>query len=260
MAPNPSILFFLFAWASFFLLSCSIIDAAEISDNVDCPGPDEAFVTTCSGPESPPRPNDDVPPASVETEGVELMDMSDLVDEVLQETRGDDSRSHKAHNSASNQPNNDNDFQQDFNSGEAGVGYAAEGSAMQQMKQTTRQLMERYYEPLPRQGKCAIGTVCGFAASRLSLGVANRVFRLAGATWVLSEAMHTSGFCDEAKCMPEEARPWVGILRNAMIKKCIWVRSIARRMWDQDRIREIVQRDEMVAGGFAAGAFIGFVV
>ena len=90
--------------------------------------------------------------------------------------------------------------------------------------------------------------------------MANRIFRIAGATWVLSEMLHTSGFCDEAKCVPEEARPWIGILRRTLIKQCMKVRALARKVWDQDRIRELAQRDELVAVGFANGAFVGFVV
>jgi hypothetical protein len=38
------------------------------------------------------------------------------------------------------------------------------------------------------------------------------------------------------------------------------VRALARRIYDQDRIRELAQRDEFVAAGFASGAFIGFVI
>jgi hypothetical protein len=43
-------------------------------------------------------------------------------------------------------------------------------------------------------------------------------------------------------------------------KQCVKVRLAARRLWNQERMREIVQRDEVLSGGFAAGAFIGFVV
>lgn len=235
---------FLLVWASICALSGSFINAVDASDSdVDCPGPGEAFVTTCSGPESAAK---DSPSASPETEELE-----NLVDEVLEESMKSGSTSTSG------------DFDSDKSgSGDGDDDAAAEGSPammMRQMKRTTTELVQKYYDPLPRPGKCAIGTACGFVASRLSLGVANRLFRLAGATWVLSEVMHTSGFCEEATCVPEEARPWIGILRRTLVKRLVKVRMIARGIWDQDRIREIAQKDEMVAGGFAAGAFIGFV-
>lgn len=220
------------------MLSCSPSSVVHASDaDIDCPGPDEAFVTSCSGSKSP-----------------DSKDKTDLVNEGLEDSQEKVSsprkRKHKrkAHNSGTSEANINDDTE-------------GEGSTtIQQLKQTTKTLIERYYDPLPNQGKCAIGTICGFTASRLSLGVANRVFRLAGATWVLSEMLHTTGYCDEARCLPEEARPWVGVLHRALTKQSAKVRMIARRIWDEDRIREIAQKDEMVAGGFAAGAFIGFVV
>jgi hypothetical protein len=45
-----------------------------------------------------------------------------------------------------------------------------------------------------------------------------------------------------------------------LINQCIKVRLFARRIWNQDRIRELAQKDELVAAMFAAGAFIGFIV
>jgi len=207
---------------------------------IDCPGPDEAFVTSCSG---------------SETEGFDDSDLvkevlEDLVNEVLEDSKENDPPTRKAYNSRASSADINDDGQDD-----------TEGStSIHQLKQTTKKLIHRYYDPLPRNGKCAIGSICGFTASRLSLGVANRVFRLAGATWVLSEMLHATGYCDDAKCVPEEARPWIRILRRALIKQSAKVRMIARRIWDKDRIREIAEKDERVAGGFAVGAFIGFVV
>lgn len=256
---NPTRVTFIFAWALFCSLSCSNADAVveEAGADVDCPGPGEAFVTTCSGSGSEsPVPNDEI------ADEPDDLDESDLVNEVLEDSRESDPRSQKSYSSGSGvPPANDDCGTNDFSHGEAGFCDATGGAAaMRQLKQTTSKLMRQYYDPLPNEGKCAIGTVCGFVSSRLAMGAANRAFRLAGATWVLSEAMHASGFCEEAMCVPEEARPWVAILRRALIKQCTRVRVLARRIWDQDRIREIVQKDEMVAGGFAAGAFIGFVV
>lgn len=211
------------------MLACSIGNIVEAAD-VDCPGPGEAFVTSCSGSEPTPA-------------GAEDFDEEELVDEVLK-----GAKEKKPYNSVPKAKENNNDSDE------------GPTAAIQQLKQTSQKMIQRYYDPLPRQGKCAIGTICGFTASRLSLGVANRIFRLAGATWVLSEVLHTTGFCDEAKCMPEEARPWVGILTKALRRQCVKVRMFARQIWDQDRIRAIADKDEMVAGGFAAGAFVGFVV
>lgn len=237
------------------------------ADVVDCPGPDEAFVTTCSG-------SDGGDGGGGADNAEEIFDESDLVNEVLEDMRGEERESQKKEQEKKSYPSAagadyDGTHRQQqkgasFGSGEDGdEGYceATEGAAaIQQLKQTTTKLIRKYYDPLPRKGKCAIGTVCGFAASRLSLGVANRLFRVAGATWVVSEVMYTSGLCDEAQCVPEEARPWIGILRRTLVKQCMKVRLLARKLWNQDRIREIVQKDELVAGGFAAGAFIGFVV
>ncbi|KAL7536435.1 hypothetical protein ACHAXR_009918 [Thalassiosira sp. AJA248-18] len=177
-------LIFIFVWASLFVLSCSTIGVVDASDgDIDCPGPDDAFVTSCSGSEaSPPDPNDS-PSAETETES---FDDADLVNEVLEDSKEDE------HNTASTSKNNGGK-QHDINNDsgeEAGFCDATEeegGAAMQQLKYTTKRLIQQYYDPLPKQGKCVIGTVCGFTASRLSLGVANRIVRLAGATWVLSE-------------------------------------------------------------------------
>jgi len=239
--------------AAFCLLSCSTISKVEASDvDIDCPGKDEAFVTTCSGSES-----------NNEAAGeADSFDDIDLVDEVLQESKKSDSYSQKEPIVDVPGAKSNAGQKKIFDSEEADSDDSTTESsaAMHQLKETTEKLLHQYYEPLPKQGKCVIGTICGFTASRLSLGVANRIFRLAGATWVLSELLHTSGFCDNAKCVPEEARPWVGIMRDALIKQCVKVRMIARRIWNQDRIREIAQKDELVAGGFAAGAFVGFVV
>jgi len=137
-----------------------------------------------------------------------------------------------------------------------------EYSAYHQLKKTTTTFVRRYYSPLDKRGKCAIGSACGFLASRLSLGVANRIFRVAGATWVFSEAVHASGLCDEKSCavIPEEARPWIVILRRSIGKKVESIRDLARRIWNKDRIREIAQQDEALACGLAAGAFVGFIV
>ena len=109
-------------------------------------------------------------------------------------------------------------------------------TAVQQFKRTSNRLVQKYYTPLPKQGKGALGGVIGYTVSRLALGVANRIFRIAGATYVLSEALYTSGFCDEEKCsvVPEEARPWITILRRLLIRQCIKVRHVTRQLWDTD--------------------------
>jgi hypothetical protein len=138
-------------------------------------------------------------------------------------------------------------------------------TAVQQFKRTSNRLIQKYYTPLPKQGKGAIGGVIGYTISRLALGVANRIFRIVGATYVLSEALYTSGFCDEEKCstsslIPEEARPWITILRRLVIRQCIKIRNVTRQLWDTEKIRYVAQKDEVLSGGFAVGAFIGFVV
>jgi len=135
-------------------------------------------------------------------------------------------------------------------------------TAVQQFKRTSNRLVQKYYTPLPKQGKGALGGVIGYTVSRLALGVVNRIFRIAGATYVLSEALYASGFCDEEKCsvIPEEARPWITILRRLLIRQCIKVRHVTRQLWDTEKIRLVAQQDEVLSGGFAVGAFIGFVV
>jgi hypothetical protein len=138
-------------------------------------------------------------------------------------------------------------------------------TAVQQFKRTSNRLIQKYYTPLPKQGKGAIGGVIGYTISRLALGVANRIFRIVGATYVLSEALYTSGFCDEEKCsasglIPEEAKPWITILRRLVIRQCIKIRHVTRQLWDTEKIRYVAQQDEVLSGGFAVGAFIGFVV
>jgi hypothetical protein len=255
------------AWLLLCLFSCrctsnnyALVKASNEISDINCPGPDEAFVTTCSGSGNHQQQQEQQQPELFDEPDSEF-DASDLVDEVLLESRDDRSRSQQ--HTATNEPCEASSLRSSIND-EKGQDYcdAADDAttALQQLKQTTDRLVQRYYNPLPRQGKCAIGSICGFAASRMSLGVANRIFRLAGATWVLSEALHSTGFCDEEKCVPEEARPWIGILRRMLVKQCVKVRLAARRLWNQERMREIAQRDEVLSGGFAAGAFIGFVV
>ncbi|KAL7499588.1 hypothetical protein ACHAWT_007201 [Skeletonema menzelii] len=217
-------------------------------DVVECPGKDEAFVTTCSGNDSnkdseatdAEEPSHDDPPSVIDSVD---FDEDDIVNEVLED---------------SDSQNND-DFEQDEEAGVCDAIYS-ENTPIQQLKANFNTLTKRYYDPLPRNGKVAIGTSLGFIASRISLGVANRLFRVAGAIIVLSEMMYTSGFCDEAQCVPEEARPWIGILKRTIVNQCMKVRVWARKVYDQDKIRELAQKDEFVAGGFATGAFIGFVI
>lgn len=290
---------YVFIWASISLLSCSTINIVNASndadDSIDCPGPDEAFVTTCSGTGSESNGNNkpaesvdgDEPSISThnneksqpsETTTIEEDEIfSDLVNEVLEDSfqkekdeidsqtttqqqqsqpKFSSSKSNDSQSQQQKQYSFNDDGQQQYDSDGDDVGPAA----IQQLKQTTTKLLQKYYDPLPPNGKCVIGTICGFTASRLSLGVANRIFRIAGATYVLSEMAHTTGFCDEAQCVPEEARPWVGIIKRALIKQCIKVRLFVRKIWNSDKIRELAQRDELVAMGVAAGAFIGFVV
>lgn len=136
-------------------------------------------------------------------------------------------------------------------------------TAVQQLKRTSNRLVQKYYTPLPKQGKGALGGVIGYTISRIVLGVANRIFRIVGATYVLSEALYTSGFCDEEKCsvIPDEARPWITIVRRLVIRQCIKIRHVTRQLlWDTETIRHVAQQDEVLSGGFAVGAFIGFVV
>ena len=267
-------------WASVLLLSCSTLakDKNHIyvvaSEEVECPGPDEAFVTTCSGSSG----DDDLLQSVDTTETEESFDESDLVNEVLEdstnEKNNDDNDDNDNDTQSTKQPqskcaSNDNEQQQyrnprnereDDGKTQSNDDEFDSPAAIQQLKQTTTNLIQRYYDPLPKQGKCAIGTICGFTASRLSLGVANRIFRIAGATWLMSEVAHTTGYCDEAQCVPEEARPWIGIINRTLRQQFIKVRLLAHKIWNQDRIREIVKRDEVVAAAFAAGAFVGFIV
>lgn len=206
-------------------------------------------------------------------DGVHDDDFDDLVDEVLEESvkeetfqqqqqpppstnKQSSSFEQQQQNAFTSNSNSNNSNQNDYCDADPDLAT----TAMQQLKHQITTLTHKYYDPLPEKGKCAIGTVCGFAASRITMGVANRVFRLVGATWVAAEVLHTSGFCDESKCVPSEMRPWIGILHRALVKQCVKVRLIARRVWDQDRIRELAQNHKQFSGGFASGAFIGFVV
>jgi hypothetical protein len=177
------------------------------------------------------------------------IDESDLVSEVLQESSKQQPsfREYKLNR----ETGNEDEFEE---AGDIGA------TAMKQFKHTFGVLTHKYYDPLPPKAKCAVGTICGFTASRLTLGVANRIVRLTGAVWVASEVLYTSGFCDEAQCVPGEMRPWIGILKRALINQCIKVRLLARKIYNQERIREIAQQDQMFAGGFASGALVGFVV
>ena len=186
-----------------------------------------------------------------------IFDESHLVNEVLHESSDQQQQSSRAqHTSSQTCSTKFNDSSNENIIDELGDN----ANAMQQLQHTFVKLTHRYYDPLPEKARCAVGTICGFASSRIAMGVANRAIRLTGAVWVASEVLHTSGFCDETKCVPEEMRPWIGIIRRGLIKQCNNVRTIARKIYNQDRIQEIAKRDGMFAGGFASGAFVGFVV
>lgn len=222
-------------------VSHAVVNDADDDAVVDCPGKDEPFVTTCSG-----NGNGETEPTADgddDSNGNADFNEDDLVNEVLE----DHSDSNNFHQK---EEQTNNEF----------CDTAYDRTPMQQLTENIHTITKRYYDPLPRNGKAAIGASLGFIASRICLGVANRVFRLAGATWVLSEMLYTSGFCDEYECVPEEARPWIHILRRTLANQSMKVRTMARRIYDQDRIRELAQKDEFVAAGFASGAFIGFII
>ena len=215
-------------------------------DVVDCPGKDEAFITTCSGTDNNLDNQADEMADYAQPTVINTVDFDD--DDILNEVLGE----------SDNQSSDD--LKQDEETAYCDTALYDNTTPMQQLKANLNTLTERYYDPLPRNGKAAIGTSIGFIASRLTLGVANRLFRLAGAIWVISEMAYTSGFCEEAQCVPEEARPWIGILRRTLVHQCMKVRVWARKVYNQERIRELAQKDEFVASGFAAGALIGFVL
>ena len=271
-------------------------------DILPCPGPDEAFVTTCSGSGSDGDEIDQLTekqtPSPAEISSSNDDDISDLVHEVfsdgsinndenISEQKQQPHNQHESENSGNIDYDNMKDERQQQQEQSWGDGTTqsqqhqqeistscnnnafpsssnedTEYSAYYQLKKTTATFVHRYYSPLDKRGKCAIGSACGFLASRLSLGVANRIFRVAGATWVFSEAVHASGLCDETSCavIPEEARPWIVILRRSIGQKVKSIRRLARRLWNKERIREIARQDEAMACGFAAGAFVGFIV
>eukprot|EP00984_Skeletonema_dohrnii_P032828 scaffold27662_cov94-Skeletonema_dohrnii-CCMP3373.AAC.1 len=172
----------------FIILTLHLAGVCRAADDVvDCPGKDEAFVTTCSGTENIDSPADNAEEASHDDEPTIIdsvdFDEDDLVNEVLEDF---DSQ-------------NDNNFKQEEAEEEDGVCDAAyDNTPMQQLRANINTLTKRYYDPLPSNGKAAIGAI-----------------------WVLSEVMYTSGFCDEAQCVPEEARPWIGILRRTVVKQCM---------------------------------------
>lgn len=250
-----------------------------------CPDDNTAFITTCGGSNSEQDISSETIDGSTEeetntsgetfeddaihhqdvTDPDEVLDQSEydnafddshIVDEVIHESTREQSeqqQQQQQHEESCTSNFVQNESQND-DSEEISV------NAMQQLQHTFVKLTQRYYDPLPVKAKCAVGTICGFASSRIALGVANRLVRVTGAIWVASEVLHTSGFCDETKCVPEEMRPWIGIIRRALVKQCVRVRLMARKIYNQERIREIAKKDSQFAGGFASGAFIGFVV
>lgn len=265
----------------FFLLSSSSADqvSAEFtvdSEKSDCPGDGVAFVTTCSGSGGNQDGSDNSKSDGAardehtidsqredfyhdtgeRSRGDDDIDDMDILNEVLQEQTKHQQQYSNTQSFTEQTKLNDKEDRDQCLFCEAND---IQLSAIQQLQHTIGALTHKYYDPLPPKAKCAVGTICGFAASRITLGAANRIFRLVGAIWVASEVLHTSGFCDEARCVPGELRPWIGILQKALVRQCIRVRLMARKIYNQQRIREIAQRDKMFAGGFASGAFVGFV-
>jgi len=231
------------------LLSSAALNCfAEDDVTVDCPGKDEPFVTSCSG--------DGGVSESDSKQRDHRFDESDLANEVIE----DSIKNEADQKIRESKPKTPSRSQSRAQRTKEEPGIYDDANTMHKLKITTSNLIQKYYEPVPRGGKCAIGTVCGFTTSRIALGAANRFFRLVGATWVLSEVLHASGYCDEALCVPEEARPWIGILQKKLIAQCIKVRANARKLWDQERIRELAEKDIMVSFSLFLGAFIGFVL
>eukprot|EP00956_Cyclotella_meneghiniana_P044913 scaffold342608_cov76-Cyclotella_meneghiniana.AAC.1 len=264
--------------ATICLLSTLVdVFAQENLTDGQCPDDNTAFITTCGGRDSEQEILGESADGSTEEETntngetseddathhqgvpdpdeVNVFDDSHLVDEVIHESKREQSQQQQQQQQQQQHKESyTSNFDHNDKYEEIGV------NAMQQLQHTFVKLTQRYYDPLPAKAKCAVGTICGFASSRIALGVANRLVRLTGAIWVASEVLHTSGFCDETKCVPEEMRPWIGIVRRALVKQCVRVRLMARKIYNQERIREIANKNSQFAGGFASGAFIGFVV
>ena len=248
------------------------------SNTVDCPGRDEAFVTSCSGSGG----GGEAQEARQQTDG-RVEDESDLVDEVLRESAGREERAEPAKESRRSE-----EERQRANYGGGPRAEKQSAFADQQRRQGKQQeepvcdapsdddesaavllvqlrrgletQVRRHYDPLRPELKALTGSVLGMISSRLVLGVASRLVRLAGAVYVLSEALHASGYCDESSCVPEEARPWISVMKRAIVRQCVRVREASRRVWNEERIREFVDGNKDLAGGLAAGAFFGFVL
>eukprot|EP00985_Skeletonema_marinoi_P016698 scaffold9000_cov100-Skeletonema_marinoi.AAC.1 len=117
-----------------------------VDDVVDCPGKDEAFVTTCSGTDNIDSPADNAEEASHDEptiiDSVDF-DEDDLVNEVLEDF--DNSQ-------------NENNFKQEEAEEDGVCDAAYDNTPMQQLRANINTLTKRYYDPLPRNGKVAIGT------------------------------------------------------------------------------------------------------
>ena len=248
------------------------------SNTVDCPGRDEAFVTSCSGSGG----GGEAQEARQQTDG-RVEDESDLVDEVLRESAGREERAEPAKESRRSEE--ERRQRANYSGGPRAEKQSAfadrqrrEGQQQEepvcdapsddesaavllvQLRRGLETQVRRHYDPLRPELKALTGSVLGMISSRLVLGVASRLVRLAGAVYVLSEALHASGYCDESSCVPEEARPWISVMKRAIVRQCVRVREASRRVWNEERIREFVDGNKDLAGGLAAGAFFGFVL
>ncbi|EJK48570.1 hypothetical protein THAOC_32622 [Thalassiosira oceanica] len=243
------------------------------SNRVDCPGKDEAFVTSCSGGGVGGERKE-----AHQADGPVVDDESDLVDEVLRESAGregeraepaKESRRSANSNHGGPRAGKQSTFadqqrrrgqQQEEPVCDASSDDESADVLLHKLRHNVEIQVHRYYDPLKPELKTLAGAVLGVISSRLVLGVASRLVRLAGAVYVLSEALHASGYCDESRCVPEEARPWLSVIKRVIVRQSVRVREASRRVWNEERIREFVDGNKDLAAGLAGGAFVGFVL
>ena len=258
------------------LASSALCQEDEASARVDCPGKDEAFVTSCSGGGDGGKSNE--AQQADDTDGRGIEGESDLVDEVLRESASHGERAEPAKDSrrsseGETQRANSNggpraEKQSTFADRQRRKAPVCDASSddesaavlLHKLRYNLETQVQKYYDPLRPELKTLAGSVLGMISSRLVLGVASRLVRTVGAVYVLSEALHASGYCDESRCIPEEARPWLSMIKRVIVRQCVRVREASRRIWNEDRIREFVEENKDLAAGLAGGAFIGFVL
>jgi len=123
--------------------------------------------------------------------------------------------------------------------------------------------LKQSYEKLPPHGKAATGAVAGFASSRMAVRSVVGVAKMAGAAFIASEVLHHSGALDNID-IGDDAEFVLKKVSKSAQRTVEGFRTTVRRRLSKDGISNTIEsamnKERMATVGFAAGAFVGFMI